>query len=560
MYQEADITLIRQPDLRRWGALSGHVKNGCVGLAAGLVLTVAAACSAQQNADDPGVDAFRYAELEPTDSIDPRLVAGPSLWMSRNLFEGLIELGADGEVEYLGAAELEVSDDGLVYTFALRPEAKWSDGTPVTAGDYVYAITTALEPETASPSADLLYIIDNAEAYNSGEIDDPDQVGVEAIDDNTLQLTLAEPSGQALANISMAMGFRPVPRHVLEVHGDQWTDPDHIVSNGPLKLVEWRHDQFVRFEPNEHYWGEPATLPVDVQLVPDPTGQGLTLFEAEEVDFAIVPSTELERIRNSAQYGDMLHFARIPRLYAVFMDHRTDPFGDERVRRALYLAIDRDLLAEQVFSGMMEPAYGAIPHGVPGHTTGIRPDGTVEEARQLLADAGFPGGEGFPPMELVLRASTEESLLAQTIQSMWRENLGVEVRLTTLEATAFREVTDAYREGQPYEMIMLSGTAPTPDPWLFHNFMIGDGGTGYYPSYWDDPEYAALLPGAEAEVDPDRRAERYQELERLLADHAAIIPVVNEELAYVVRPPFTGVDIPFGMRSPLVTAVGRASQ
>ncbi|HWB88483.1 MAG TPA: peptide ABC transporter substrate-binding protein [Acidimicrobiia bacterium] len=496
---------------------------------------------------------FRSAWHEPTQPLDPRQVTSGSGEIAASLFEGLAVADAEGNVTPHGATEWEVSDDGLVYTFHLNQDVLWSDGTPVTAGDYEFSIKSGLDPALASPTSGNLYAIKNAEAFNSGEITDPDEVGVRVIDDYTLEVTLEAPSPVFLLTVATAAPFWPTPRHVVEQFEEyEWTEAENIVTNGPFTLAEWTHEDSMVLVPNPEYWGpEPEVDEVHIRLLADPTSQGLPAFEANELDYALVPPGDLERVQNG-ELADLLEFTQVQRFYGVYMDTGHPPFDDVRVRQAFYLAIDREAIANGVLHGLVTPAWWNIPHGVPGHAPDVRLEGTAEDAQQLLADAGYPDGEGFPAQTMIVRTNEVEELQAQAIQAQWSEVLGVEIEMQFLEPQAFREFQNGMRSGNDYDLIHLSATADAPDPSIYHNLVIGTDGEGYFPTRFVDPEYTALIEAGAAEQDPDARLDIYHQAEELLIEtHTVIIPVSNENLAYLLRDGWTGLEFPFGLRGPV---------
>lgn len=496
---------------------------------------------------------FRSAWHEPTQPLDPRQVTSGSSEIAASLFEGLAVADAEGNVTPHGAESWDVSPDGLVYTFNLNQDVRWSDGTPVTAGDYEFSIKSGLDPATASPTSGNLYAIKNAEAFNSGEISDPDEVGVRVVDDYTLEITLEAPNPVFLLTVATAAPMWPTPVHVVEQFEEyEWTEAENIVTNGPYTLSEWVHDDSMTLVPNPEYWGpRPEVDEVQIRLLADPTSQGLPAFEAGELDYALVPPGDLERIQNDP-LGELLQFTQVQRFYGVYMDTGHPPFDDVRVRQAFYLAIDREAIANGVLHGLTTPAWWNVPHGVPGHSPDIRLEGTAEDAQALLAEAGFPNGEGFPEQTMIVRTNEVEELQAQAIQAQWRDVLGVEIQMQFLEPQAFREFQNGMRSGNDYDLIHLSATADAPDPSIYHNLVIGTDGEGYFPTRFTADDYGELLEAGASEQDPEARLDIYHQLEELLIEkYTVIIPVSNENLAYLLREGWSGLEFPFGLRGPV---------
>jgi oligopeptide transport system substrate-binding protein len=376
---------------------------------------------------------------------------------------------------------------------------------------------------------------------------DANQVGVRAVDDHTLRLTFENRIGYVLQLVT-STAFWPVPRLKVQSLGDKWIEAGNIVSNGPYRLTEWKHDDHMMLVPNPNYWGrKPGVDRVEIRLIPDAEANALRAYEAGELEYAPVSTTDLDRIRGSSQYGP-LRFAAIPRLFAVWMDTGHAPFNDVRVRRALYLALDRDKISH-VFNGLLAPAWTVIPHRVPGHSDDIRLKGSIEDARRLLAEAGYPEGQRFPPATLVVRSTLQERLFGQLAQSMWKVNLGVGIKVQTLETQAFRAFVQA-SERRPYDMMSLTGTADIPDPWIYHNYLFGPN-VDYYHSRWRDNRYVQLLRPAEVEADPQKRTELYRQLDRIvIEDDTVIIPWAYGNVAYLTRPSVQGLDIFFTAPGP----------
>jgi len=323
---------------------------------------------------------------------------------------------------------------------------------------------------------------------------------------------------------------------VEQFEGYEWTEAENIVTNGPFTLSEWRHEELMVLVPNPEYWGErPAVDEVQILLVSDPGSQGLPAFEAGEVDYALVPPGDLERIRGG-EMSELLQMTQVQRFYGIYMDTSHPPFDDIKVRQALYLAIDREAIANNVLNGLVAPAWWNIPHGMPAHSPDVRLEGTAEDAVRLLAEAGYPNGEGFPAQTMLVRSNEVEELQAQAVQAQWREILGINIEIQLMEPQAFREFQNGMRSGNEYDLIHLSATADSPDPSIYHNLVIGTDGEGYFPTRFTAPDYGELLEAGATEQDAEARLDIYRQLDEMLIEkYTVIIPVSNENLAYVLR-------------------------
>src|SRR4051812_38439345 len=331
---------------------------------------------------------FRFQATEPT-ALDPGLVGDfTTLQYWQLLWEGLVGRDKDNHLQPRGAESYTISDDGTVFTFKLRKEAKFSDGSAVTARDYEWTLKRNLDPASGSKYAHSLYPLKNAVAFNRGQITDRDAVGAKALDDYTLQLTTEQPAPYLISLIAATWTLYPLKREVLEKWGDKWTEADHIVTNGPFMVQSWKHDQEMVLVPNPHYWGEkPMLQHVTLQLVRDPASQALTSYESGEVNFALVPSPDLDRMQKDAAKGKEVRLVDNAGTRWVAFDSGHAPFSDVRVRKAFYLAIDRPSLVNNVLKGVPIPAWTVLPPMIDGTNPNARIPGGAAEAKQLLAEA-----------------------------------------------------------------------------------------------------------------------------------------------------------------------------
>jgi oligopeptide transport system substrate-binding protein len=411
-----------------------------------------------------------------------------------------------------------------------------------------------LDPKSASRQAGTLYVLKNAEEFNKGTVTDRTAVGIRATGDNTLVMTLKERTGNLLAQVAGYPAFWPVPQAIVEKNGDKWIEAGTFVGNGPFTIKEWSHNERMVLVPNPSYWAKkPALDRVEVKLLQDPNTGGLPGFEAAELDFASVPAGEIPRIRGG-NLAPLLKFAPVPQLWAVFPDAGHKPWDDVRVRQAFYLALDRDKLSA-AFNGLMTPAYILTPQTVPGNTKDLRPlTGSAADAKRLLAEAGYPNGVGFPSVTLTTQTSSDAVLFGQAAQSMWKDTLGVTVKISALERQTFSSFSNSMKT-VPYDLVLNGGLADIPDPWLFLDFMIGSDGLGYYATRWKDPQYAELLPIARNEADQTKRIALYQQLEKIIIGQAGVIPWANQNLAYVTKPNISGLRIGFGTNVPVLKEI-----
>ena len=403
-----------------------------------LLVVVLLAMTGCGGGGDPGFVWLSGAEPE---TIDPGLVSGePGGRAARNLFEGLVAYaGPDLRLVPGMARSWDVSDDGRAYTFHLR-RARWSDGTPVRAGDFVFAWERVLRPATAAKYANMLYVIENAEAYNRGRVTDPAALGVRAPDDSTLVVTLRAPCAFFLS-LCASTPMLPVPPHVVRRFGQQWIKPEHIVTNGAFVLAEWRLNQRMVFRKNPLYWNAGAVrLERAVAIPGENSNANFNLYMSGVADWgdaSAVPLFVVPELRRRPDFHTGPFFAT----YFYRFNVTRPPFDDVRVRKAFFLAADREAITTYVTRAGQEPAHSLVPPGVAGYREVRLPGRNVAEARRLLAEAGYPGGRGFPRVELLFNTSEAHKQIAEVLQQQWKEALGVEVHLVNQEWKVFLATT-----------------------------------------------------------------------------------------------------------------------
>jgi oligopeptide transport system substrate-binding protein len=483
---------------------------------------------------------FRMATFEPN-SLDPA-IGGPGYQEYQNLYEALVDAYAkDGSINPLAAESWEINDDGTVFTFRLRPGLKWSDGEALTMQHYRDGWIRMLDPATAAYQPQNLFAIRNAEAFNQGTVSDAGEVGIEVLDDHTLRVTLERATPFFLRSVGR-QEFFPIRLDVLERHGDQWMEAGNFVGNGPYMLVEWLHDQRMVFEKNPHYegaWKDSRHVDrVEYTLLQDPWGQSVPGFETGELDVGIVPAADIDRVRNDPRLSQMLQPLPISGAVIMVFDTEHGPTADVRVRQALAMAIDYDVLARNVLRGAFQPATSFSPPELESHEPSSRLDTDVEAARALLAEAGYPGGQGFPPFELYYWTQSRESLLAQAIQAMWQQALGITVSLQTLEPAAMTQFRNS-RATEPFDAYLALNWAGMSDPHQFHNNQLDPARNVRHSRYADD-DYVALIREAISHPNLEERREMYQRAEAMINQDVPILSLVYEARNWLVAPHVQG--------------------
>jgi oligopeptide transport system substrate-binding protein len=525
-------------------------------LALALVLAAGCAAPAPAAAPEAGAEAgtagepitVRVSTVSEPSTLDPNLAEDSySITPIEQLFLGLTNLNNEtGAVEPELAESWTVSDDGTVWTFNMRQDAVWSDGTPVTANDIEYSVKRAVMPETASPYAYVLYLVKNASAINQTAIPtdtyDIDSLGVRAVDDYTVEFTLEAPASY-FESISSMWTLRPVPSWAIEEFGDAWTDPANIVTNGPYLLREWRPAELLVFEKNPTYYNADQVQidRVEYNVITDQNTE-LALYEAGDLDVigdsaTSLPIEVLRLVRADPTLTAELHEGpRASTTYVGFTNTKP-PFDDVLVRKAFSAAIDRETIVRDVV-GSGTPATQFAPVGVFG-----APDPEVgqgydpEQAQAWLAEAGYPDGEGFPSVTYRYFSNTLEEALAQGLQAMWSENLNVDVSLESMEFPAFLA---SIRPDVPVEempnMWRLGWSADYPDEnnWVYEVFHCTDSDNRTRAACTEADE---LAKAAGRETDPEMRKEMYRQVEQMMfGDEVRAAPYYHRGFTTLTKP------------------------
>jgi oligopeptide transport system substrate-binding protein len=477
---------------------------------------------------------------EPGD-LDPQLATGlAEQSVTSALFEGLVTEDPHDLHPVPGVADhWEISPDGLVYTFHLRADARWSDGAPVTAQDFAAAYRRILTPSLAADNATLFYVLLNAEAFNRGRLADFGQVGCAALDAHTLQLTLVHPAPYFLELLTQ-MPFLPVPLAVIEKfgapyqRGNPWTRPGRLVGNGPFTLQSWRPNEEIVVAKSPTYWDAAHVRLRAIHFYPiDSRDAEERAFRAGQLHITYtLPAAKVDAYRRNAP--QLLRIDPYFDTYFFRLNVRRPPLDDERVRRALALAIDRAAITGQILRGGQQPAASFTPPGLPDYSPPAGVGTDVAAARRLLAAAGYAGGHGLPPLELLSDNSGNLRLVAEAVQEMWRRNLGIDVRLVNQE---LRVVLAERRAGQ-YEILLSDWVGDYLDPTTFLDVWRGDSGNNH--TGWSSSEYDSLLNAADLTVEPVARAALLRRAEVRLLAAAPVIPLYFNPHVFLIQPSVHG--------------------
>lgn len=470
---------------------------------------------------------------------DPRSMMGVDMrQVAGEMYLSLLRKDQNGELQPGNAENWEISEDNTVYTFNLNKDVKWSDGKPVTAKDYVYAWTSALAPEYASDTADAFYDIKNAKKYNMGEASVED-IGVKAVDDYTLEVTMENPNLLFLENAA-SVKLAPVRQDVVEKYDDpqEWSfTPETLIVNGPFIMTENEPKQYIILEKNpEYYKADEIKLDrIKIVFVEEAT-TALASFKTDAVDICTsIPEAEIQNMlkEGTAIVSPMIatYFYSFNMSDMVEDEAVREAFSKVEVRKALSLAIDREAITSEVVKGGQTPAKGFVPAGIvmpdgsdwTDESDYIDPKADLEEAKKLLADAGYPNGEGFPTFQIFYNTSETHQAIAQAVQDMWKQGLGINVELVNKETKVFADE----RQMGHFQMTRSGNeNNSTIVPEMLSLFTTDNIGIGNDPRY-SNPEYDALIEKAVASSDLETRMEFYRQAEDLLMKDMPVIPIYS---------------------------------
>jgi len=501
-------------------------------------------CSDETPANRGPTDNSRILHLgngtEPQD-LDPHIVTGVT---EHNIISALLE-GLVGKhpieltPEPAVAESWEIRDEGKTYLFKLRATARWSNNDQVTAGDFVYAWQRALMPALGNQYAYMLYPLVNAEKFNKGEISDFSQVGVRAIDAHTLEVRLSSPTPYFLGLLDHYSTF-PLHRATIEkfgnmdTRGSEWTRAGNFTGNGPFLLKQWQQDRVIIVEKNPLYW-DAATVKLDA-IHFHPIGQINTeerLFRTGQLH--ITYTMPEEKIASYLQDNPELIKSH-PYLGTYFYRLNTTitPLNDVRVRRALAMSIDRESLVKNVTRGGQIPAHTLTPPDTLGYTARASIPYDITQARQLLAEAGYPDGRDFPELQLLFNTLETHQKIAEAIQQMWKQALNINITLQNQEWKVYLESERMMN----YQISRAAWIGDYVDPNTFLDMFVTQGGNNR--SGWSSPQYDGFIAQAARTTDQQQRYELFQQAEEILMNEVPIIPIYTYAKNYLQSPAVKG--------------------
>jgi len=479
--------------------------------------------------DEPLADLVIVNGAEPG-SLDPATSTGlEELRITMALFEGLMRVDPKTAQPIPGLAErYEVSPDGKVYTFHLRTNLQWSTGGRITAHDFVWSWLRVLDPATASEYAGQLFYIKNAEAYYKRDLKDPDQVGIQALDDLTLRVDLVNPTAFFL-DLCAFQTLSVVPRAAIEKHGDHWLRSPPVPVSGPYQLESWRLSDRVRLRANLLYWDAANTRCQVVDLLPiRGAATAFNLYQRGAVDIIwdkeLIPSELYPFLRtNEAHRANFQSFNYLGSYFLRFNTTRP-PFDNSRIRRALAMSIDKQRLIDKILKTGEQVAQGFVPPYTTNHLPAAGLPYDPEGARRLLKEAGFEGGKGMPTIEYLFESTTGGSSphpkIAVELQEMWQRELGVKVELRQMEKQVYLKA----QRSLEYDVTRSTWIGDYNDPNTFLDLFRSNNGNNR--TGWKNARYDQLMDQAAVQTDLARRAELLREAETVLVrDDAPIAPV-----------------------------------
>ncbi|MDR7316803.1 peptide ABC transporter substrate-binding protein [Brevibacillus nitrificans] len=496
----------------------------------------------QATAEKPAVEQkIIYALSKEPEEMDPTLnVYARSSIVLQNLFRGLYKIDESGKKPVPSLAEsYELDSTGTKYTFKLNKNAKWSDGKPVTAQDFEYSWKRVLNPDVASGAAFYLYYLKNGKAYNEKKAS-ADEVGVKAVDESTLEVTLESPTPYFLELLCVT-AYYPVRKDAVEKEG--WTkSPETYLTTGPFVLSELKPKEKYVLKKNPNYLEADKVKLDTLEIV---------FIESSEAELAAYTNDEIQVSDNMTPEGmkrfeNTPEFFSVPRIGMQYFDFNASkkPFDDAKVRKAFSMAINREQIIKSIVQSVEKPAFGFVPYGIPD---GVQKDKeyrdvagnmfteNVDEAKKLLAEAGYPDGQGIPEITMIVMASQSDKDIAQALQSMWKQNLGVNVNIETFESKVYWDEI----ENGSFNIASDGWTGDYPDPMT--NLDIFESVNASDDIRWSNPEYDRLLDENRKISDQAKRMENYAKAEKILADEMPLMPLRFYEDQFLAKPNVKGV-------------------
>lgn len=521
--------------------LAGTILAGCTG-GGQAPTTQPAGEGTTQEAAAPASNVeqiFRANLTSEPSTADPGLAKdATSGTLVRATFDGLTRLDGDSKPMNSVASDVKLSDDNLVYTFTLR-DSKWSNGDPVTAHDFEFAWKRALDPNFGAEYAYQLYYIKNAEKAHKGEVS-ADQVGVKALDDKTLEVTLENPTPFFL-QLTAFYTYYPVNKKVVEENPKWAMEAATHVSNGPFKLTAWEHKSKIVLEKNEHYWDKDAVKldKIDFAMIED-DNTALSMFENGELDWAGQPlgGLPVDAVPALKDAGKLVVHPKAT-MYWYKMNTTKGPLANVNIRKALSLAVDRQAIVDNITQVGQVPTMGMLPQSMIIKKEGYFKDNDVETAKQYLQEGMKElGVTQLPTITLSYNTTDRHKKIAEAIQDQWKKALGIDVKLMNKE---FKVHLDDMHQLN-YEVARIGWNADFNDP-INYLEMFRDQNTGNNDTGWENARYQELLKLSATENDPAKRTQLFAEAEEIFMNDMPLIPLFTDVDIWVQSDKVKGVQV-----------------
>ncbi|MFA5257787.1 MAG: peptide ABC transporter substrate-binding protein [Opitutales bacterium] len=479
-------------------------------------------------------------KIEPP-TLDPQIsTSGEVFNVDFALFEGLTSPDPHSLEPVPAVAESwELSPDGLRYTFHLRPDACWSDGSALGSADFMFSWERLLRPELASANANLLFAVRGARDFNEGRAPDFGSVGISAPDAHTLCVELTAPTPWFLS-ILMHPSAAAMPRKSIESAGKPfdrssgWSRAPDMLSNGPFAIVRWDPNSVIEVKKNPRYWDAGNVRLNGIRFLPiESINTEAMAYQGGQLHVTqTVPINRVARLRDNADPA--LRVDHYLGVYYYVFNTRHPPLDNPDVRLALSLAIDRSSIVVNLLGGAQEPAVSFTPAGIRGYEPPRLCRTDVLKARALMEKAGYPGGKGFPKLELLFNTSENHRVIAEAVQAMWKENLGIEVELRNEDFNSYIGT----RNSGNFDIVRASWVADYPAAATFLDILRS--GAGNNLSRWQNADYDTFMDAAASAEDEATRNGFYAQAESLLLESAPVMPIYQYNTVRMISPTVHG--------------------
>ena len=491
-----------------------------------------------RSANGDGASVFRYPVVTKPTSLDPaKCQDGDTLDIVQQVFEGLVKWGEDNTVQPNLAEKWDVSPDGTLYTFHIRPGVKFSNGRELTSADFKWSLERTCDPKFASPTAET-YLSDIVGVKERIAGKAPEISGVKSPDPKTLTLQIDKPRPYFLGKLTYACAYA-VAKEALPNNATEMTKTDQMVGTGPFKFTKIEPDQIVVMDAfKDYHGGAPKVDRIERPVVLDAVTR-LNMYKQGSVDLVPLERADVKSIVADSKLKDQLHFYDRPSFWYIGLQCKTVPaLRDVRVRQALAMAVDRKTIVEGVLDGQNKIATGIVPPGVFGHQDQAKTlPYDVAKAQALLAQAGFPGGKSFPNIQMSYRDGRPDiELVAQAVQGQWKKNLGIGISLQKREWGSYLKLNNEHA----LPMFHMRWAADYLDAENFLSTLLASYGPENKVDY-ANPKYDALCREADTSLDPEKRKTLYAQAEDIVLQDAPYIPIYFQRDAELIRPNVKGL-------------------